>query len=125
MFPPRVLTETSSRIGMPEQRRGDRPRVGEIEAEKIAMSAPSLNEGDVDAVVQVLRSGRLAIGPQAESFEAAVAAAAGTRHGVAVSSGTAGLHLIVRGLGIGPGDEVVVPSYTFAASVNAILYEGA
>ena len=54
-----------------------------------------------------------------------MAGAAGVAHGVAVSSGTAGLHLIVRALGIGPGAEVLVPSFTFVASLNAILYEGA
>jgi len=91
----------------------------------MAMSAPDITDADEAAVVEVLRSGRLALGSQAERFEEIVAALAGTRHGVAVSSGTAGLHLIVRSLGIGRGDEVLVPSYTFAASVNAILYEGA
>ncbi len=76
-------------------------------------------------MVEVLRSGVLALGPRTERFEQLAAEAAGVQHGVAVSSGTAGLHLIVHGLGIGPGDEVLVPSFTFAASVNAILYEGA
>ena len=89
------------------------------------MSAPDLDQRDVDAVVEVLRSGRLALGPKAVEFEHAVAGWCGVPHAVAVSSGTAALHLIVRGLGIGPGDEVLVPSFTFAASVNAILYEGA
>ncbi len=92
---------------------------------QIAMSAPDLDESDVQAVAKTLRSGVLALGPEAEAFERACADLAGTSHAVAVSSGTAGLHLIVRALGIGPGDEVLVPSFTFAASVNAILYEGA
>jgi perosamine synthetase len=92
---------------------------------EIAMSLPELDESDVQAVLEVLRSGRLALGPRAAAFERAAAAYAGVRHGVAVGSGTAALHLIVKALGIGPGDEVLVPSFTFAASVNAILYEGA
>ena len=89
------------------------------------MSAPDLDQRDVDAVIEVLRSGRLALGPKAVEFERAVADWCGVPHAVAVSSGTAALHLIVRGLALGPGDEVLVPSFTFAASVNAILYEGA
>ncbi len=91
----------------------------------ISMSAPDIDETDVAAVVEVLRSGRLALGPQAEEFERRIAAYAGVPHAVAVSSGTAALHLILQGLGIGPGDEVLVPSFTFAASVNAILFAGA
>ena len=91
----------------------------------IQMSAADLDDSDEFAVVEALRSGVLALGHRAEQFEERVAKVAGVRHGVAVSSGTAGLHLIVRALGIGPGDEVLVPSFTFAASVNAILYEGA
>ncbi len=89
------------------------------------MSSADLDEADIQSVVEVLRSGRLALGPKQEEFESAMAAHAGTSHAVAVSSGTAALHLLVKGLGLGPGDEVLVPSFTFAASVNAILYEGA
>jgi perosamine synthetase len=89
------------------------------------MSAPDITEEDVRAVTEVVRSGRLALGPKAEAFENALAAYVGARHAVAVSSGTAALHLALLGLGIGPGDEVLVPSYTFAASVNAVLYVGA
>jgi len=91
----------------------------------ISMSAPDIDETDVEAVAEVLRSGRLALGPRAEEFEKRIAEYVGVAHAIAVSSGTAALHLILRGLGIGPGDEVLVPSFTFAASVNAILYVGA
>lgn len=86
---------------------------------------PDIDETDVEAVTEVVRSGRLALGPKTAAFEEAVAGYVGVKHAVAVSSGTAALHLIVRALGIGPGDEVLVPSFTFAASVNAIFYEGA
>jgi perosamine synthetase len=89
------------------------------------MSAPDLDESDERAVVEALRSGVLALGPHAEEFERLCADLAGRAHGIAVNSGTAGLHLIVRALGIGEGDEVLVPSFTFAASANAFLFEGA
>lgn len=92
---------------------------------KIALAQPEIDESDIEAVVEVLRSGRLALGPKAEEFERMVAEYVGVKHAVAVSSGTAALHLIVRALGIAPGDQVLVPSFTFAASVNAFLYEGA
>jgi perosamine synthetase len=89
------------------------------------MSAPDLDDSDIQAVLSVLRSGRLSLGPATEAFEDAIASYVGVRHAVAVSSGTASLHLIVRALGIGEGDEVLVPSFTFAASVNVLLYERA
>ena len=72
-----------------------------------------------------MRTGRLALGPVVTAFERAVADYVGVEHAVAVSSGTAALHLIVKALGLGPRDEVLVPSFTFASSVNALLYEGA
>lgn len=93
--------------------------------EKIPMSSAELDESDVQAVLETLRSGRLALGPQAQEFERLIAEYVGVDHGIAVSSGTAALHLIVAALGIGAGDEVLVPSFTFAASVNAFLYEKA
>jgi perosamine synthetase len=89
------------------------------------MSLPDIDDADVSAVVEVLRSDRLSLGPRVEEFERSVSSYVGVKHAVAVSSGTAALHLIIKGLEIGPGDEVLVPSFTFAASVNAILYEGA
>lgn len=93
--------------------------------ERITMSSAEIDEADVEAVVGVLRSGRLALGPWGDELERMVAEYVGVKHAVAVNSGTSALHLVVRALGIGPGDEVLVPSFTFAASVNAILYEGA
>ena len=91
---------------------------------ELTMSSADLDEADIQAVLGVLKSGRLALGPQAAAFEQAMAAYAGVRHAVAVDSGTAALHLIVKALGLGPRDQVLVPSFTFAASVNALLYEG-
>ena len=89
----------------------------------ISMSSADLNESDVQEVLDVLHSGRLALGHKAVEFEQHMAEFVGTKYAVAVSSGTAALHLIVRALGLGTGDEVLVPSFTFAASVNALLYE--
>jgi perosamine synthetase len=96
-----------------------------MESSDIPMSAPDLDASDEQAVLSVLRSGQLSLGPQVEDFEQLVAGYVGVDHAVATSSGTAALHLIVRCLGLGPGDEVLVPSFTFAASVNAVLYEQA
>jgi perosamine synthetase len=92
--------------------------------EIVPMSSSELDETDIRAVAEVLHSGRLALGPKAEEFERRVADYVAVKHAVAVSSGTAALHLIVKTLGLGRGDEVLVPSFTFTASVNAILYEG-
>ncbi len=93
--------------------------------EKIPMSAAELNESDIQAVLEVLKSGRLALGPKAKEFEELIADYIGVKYAMAVSSGTSALHILVRALGIGAGDEVLVPSFTFASSVNAILYERA
>ncbi len=91
----------------------------------IPLSSPDITEAEIEAVVAVLRSPRLSLGPVSEQFEAAIANFVGLPHAVAVSSGTAGLHLCIRGLGIGEGDEVIVPSFTFIAAANAIRYERA
>ena len=78
----------------------------------------------MQAALAVLRGGRLTTGPRVAEFERAVAAAVGATHAIAVSSGTAALHAAVFAAGIGPGDEVIVPALTFAASANAVLYQG-
>jgi perosamine synthetase len=91
----------------------------------IPLSAPEITDGEIDAVVSVLRTPRLSLGPQMQQFEAAMAAYIGVPHAVAVSSGTAGLHLALLALGVGPGDEVIVPSFTFVAVANAVRYVGA
>jgi dTDP-4-amino-4,6-dideoxygalactose transaminase len=84
-----------------------------------------LEPEDLDAVAQTLRSGWLTMGPRTAALEAAFAAHLGARHAVAVSSCTAALHLAYLGAGVGPGDEVIVPSMTFAATANAVIYCGA
>lgn len=94
-------------------------------AEPVPLSAPDIGEAEIEAVVEVLRSSRLSLGPRLEAFEAAAAATAGVRHAVAVSSGTAGLHAALVALGVGPGDEVITPAFSFVASANAIEHCGA
>ncbi len=92
---------------------------------EIPLSRPSITEREERLVLEVLRSGRLSIGPMVERFEQLIAERVGTRHAVACSSGTAGLHMVLASLGIGPGDEVVTTPFSFIASANAILYVGA
>src|ERR1700733_982087 len=92
---------------------------------RIPLSAPEITEADIQAVVSVLRTPRLSIGPKMEEFERSIADLAGVPYGIAVSSGTAGLHLCLRALGIGEGDEVILPSFTFISGGNAVLYERA
>jgi len=84
-----------------------------------------IGDADIKAVVEALVSGWLTTGPRVQEFEQAFAAHVGVREGVAVNSGTAALHCAMRALGLGQGDEVIVPAITFAASANAALYEGA
>jgi dTDP-4-amino-4,6-dideoxygalactose transaminase len=84
-----------------------------------------LSEAEIAAVESTLRSGWLTMGPRTESFEAAFAEHLGVRYAVAVSSGTAALHLAYLAAGVGPGDEVIVPSITFVATANAVRYCGA
>ncbi|CAA9503055.1 MAG: hypothetical protein AVDCRST_MAG85-1887 [uncultured Solirubrobacteraceae bacterium] len=84
-----------------------------------------VSDDDLAAVVATYRSGWLSMGPQTEVLESAFAEYTGAKHALAVANGTAGLHLICAATGLRPGDEVVVPSMTFVASVNAIAYTGA
>ncbi|MFZ0662774.1 MAG: DegT/DnrJ/EryC1/StrS family aminotransferase [Acidobacteriaceae bacterium] len=91
----------------------------------IPLSAPDITEAEIEAVAAVLRTPRLSLGPRLEEFQQAMAQYIGAPHAVAVSSGTAGLHLCIRALNIGEGDEVIVPSFTFIAAANAIRYERA
>lgn len=92
---------------------------------RIPLSSPDVTEADIQAVVSVLRTAQLSLGPQMKAFEQELAAYVGAAHAVAVNSGTSGLHLCVRGLGIGEGDEVILPSFTFIAAANVIRMERA
>jgi perosamine synthetase len=89
------------------------------------MSAPDIQPDDIRLVQQVLESKILSIGPFIDSFEREFAAYVGTRYAVAVSNGTAGLHLCIRAAGISDGDEVITTPFSFVASANCILYERA
>ena len=84
----------------------------------------SIDDDDIGAVVNVLRSDWLTTGPKVREFERAFASFTGAGEAVAVSSGTAALHAAMHELGIGPGDEVIVPAMTFAASANCVVYQG-
>ncbi len=92
---------------------------------EIPLSQPDITDAEINAVVKVLRSGRLSIGPRQALFEQMVAERCQRRHGIAVSSGTAGLHLTLLGLGLGPGDEVITTPFSFIATANAIIMAGA
>lgn len=93
--------------------------------EPIPVIRPLLGEEEARAAAEAVRSGWVAQGPRVARFEAAFAERVGARHGVAVSSCTTGLHLMLHLLGLGPGDEVVVPSLSFIATANAVRYTGA
>ena len=93
--------------------------------EPIPLARPMLGAAEEEAVLEVLRSGRLSLGPRQEEFQRAFAARVGARFASAVSSGTAGLHLALRAIGLEEGDEVVTTPLSFVASANAVLYERA
>ncbi len=101
---------------------GQESGVGE---EPIPLARPTLGEQEERAVIEVLRSERLSLGPRLAEFERAFAAQVGAVHASAVSSGTAGLHLALRAVEVGEGDEVVTSPFSFVASANAVLYERA
>jgi dTDP-4-amino-4,6-dideoxygalactose transaminase len=91
----------------------------------IRLAWPELGPEELAAVAEVFESGQLTMGPRVDEFEAELAAACEVEHAVVVSSGTAALHLAVLALGIGPGDEVIVPAYTFPATANVVALAGA
>jgi dTDP-4-amino-4,6-dideoxygalactose transaminase len=103
----------------------EKERVPLVEDEMIPLARPSLGAAEERAVLEVLRSGQLSLGPRVGEFERAFAQRVGAAAACAVSSGTAGLHLALRAVGVGPGDEVVTSSFSFVASANAVVYEGA
>jgi dTDP-4-amino-4,6-dideoxygalactose transaminase len=92
---------------------------------RVALTEVTVPEQDVQAVLDCLESGWLTMGPRTQAFEQALAEFVGTPHAVTVSSGTAALHLACLAAGIGAGDEVIVPAFTFVASAGAARYVGA
>jgi perosamine synthetase len=94
-------------------------------ATRVPLSRPYVDEREEELVLEVLRSGRLSLGPMIERFEQLVAERVGAPYAAAVSSGTAGLHLLARIAGLGPGDEAITSPFSFVASANCFLLEGA
>ncbi len=92
---------------------------------EIPLSRPWLDEREEELVLEVLRSGRLSLGPWIDQFEREVADRVGAPYAAALSSGTAGLHLLCRIAGLGPGDEVITSPLSFVASANCFILEGA
>jgi dTDP-4-amino-4,6-dideoxygalactose transaminase len=90
----------------------------------LRLAWPDTGGDEAEAVAEVLESGRLTMGPKVDEFEELLAGACGVEHAIAVSSGTAGLHLAVLALGLDPGDEVIVPAYTFPATANVVALAG-
>jgi perosamine synthetase len=94
------------------------------EVQSVPLSGPYIGEREEELVLEILRSGRLSLGPTIDRFEELLAERVGAPYAAAVSSGTTGLHLLCISAGIGPGDEVITSPYSFAASANCFMYEG-
>lgn len=99
---------------------GGRP----VRSRMLPYARQTVDEEDIQSVLQVLRSDWLTTGPNVSAFEKVFAKQVGAKYAVAVSNGTAALHAAVFAAGIGPGDEVIVPPMTFAASANCVRYQG-
>jgi dTDP-4-amino-4,6-dideoxygalactose transaminase len=99
--------------------------VVQAESAGIRLALPDVGADELAEIAAVLETGQLTMGPKVAEFEALLADACGTAHAVAVSSGTAALHLAVLALGLGPGDEVLVPAYTFPATASVVALAGA
>jgi perosamine synthetase len=97
----------------------------DTDTQEIPLARPVLGDEEEAAVIEVLRSGQLSLGPRVPAFERAFAARLGAAHASAVSSGTAGLHLALRAVGVKDGDEVVTSPFSFVASANACVFERA
>src|SRR3989441_9446960 len=150
--PGAALRRSAARGGAPRVPRADEPRGGSADAHRLAawaarggrstsgggamtveagkkmsipITKPALGEEEARAPFDSIKSGWVTQGPKVAEVEKAGAAYVGARHGLATTSCTTGLHLALASLGVGPGDEVIVPSFTFIASANAILYTGA
>lgn len=106
------------------RRISDRVHLEEQVSRQISLSGPDITEQEIEAVVSVLRTPRLSLGPRLAEFEQAFCERLGVKHAVAVNSGTMALHLIWRGLGIGPGDDVITAPFSFIASSNSIMFDG-
>lgn len=90
---------------------------------QVPLSSPDITEKDIEAVVEVMKTRYLSIGPKVVEFEKRMGSFAGTKYAVAVNSGTSALHLIIRGMGIGEGDVVITTPFSFISSSNCIMFE--
>jgi dTDP-4-amino-4,6-dideoxygalactose transaminase len=115
----------AAKVDLDEGPREDDRVVSRENAERVRLAFPELGEAELEAVREVFESGALTMGPKVQEFEELVADACGVEHAVAVSNGTAALHLAVLALGIGEGDEVLVPAYTFPATASVVRLAGA
>jgi len=91
---------------------------------RIPLAKPEITDADREAVMEVLRTPHLSMGPKVQEFEQTICDYTGSKYAVVVNSGTSALHIAVRGLGLEPGAEVILPSFTFSALLNVILQEG-
>src|SRR3989304_4080413 len=96
-----------------------------IREDFLHLSRPAIGDEEIRQVVACLKSGWITTGPLCQQFEAGFCELTGAKHAVTLSSGTAGMHLVLRALGIGHGDEVITPSLTFASTINLITLLGA
>jgi len=96
-----------------------------VRASFLPFSRPTIGDEEKSAVMAVLDSGWLASGPRVKQFEEEFAKSVGARYAIALTSATAGLHVALKAMGVGPGDEVIVPSLTFAATANVVVHLGA
>jgi perosamine synthetase len=98
---------------------------GRTVSHAIPLSRPDITEAEIREVAESLRTGRLSMGPRTTELELLVSRRAGCAHGVAVNSGTSALHLALLAVGVGAGDEVITPAFSFVASANCVLHAGA
>src|SRR6185503_5669975 len=96
-----------------------------MRAQYLPYAAPSIGEEEIAEVADSLRNGWITTGPKVKKFEAAFADYTGAQHAIAVNSWTGGYHMVLRALGIGPGDEVIVPTLTFCSTANMVVHLGA
>jgi perosamine synthetase len=115
----------SGRVGGSPLTADELRRAGGIATDVIPLARPVLGPEEEAAVIEVLRSGDLSLGPRVPAFEQEFAEWVGAPHASAVSSGTAGLHLALRAVDVSEGDEVVTSPFSFVASANVMLFEGA
>ena len=91
----------------------------------IPLASPDITDSDITEVVRVLKSGMLVQGPEVEQLEKKIASFIGVKHCIAASNGTATLHMSLIAMGIGPGDEVIVPAFSYVATANVVELTGA